>query len=84
MATLAEWIVSSQGYSESAQVTWVDENNNRIRITELFTKGATEERDVAAQRLLEEGCPPIDAKGVQDLGKPHWWRRQEERAHEPF
>ncbi len=72
--TMAEWITTSQGFVESASVTWIDSNLDRIRITELLPKGDTQARDETLVRLLEEGAPPIDAKGVQDLGKPRWYR----------
>lgn len=72
---VTEWTVTSQGFVESSSVTWTDsESLDRVRVTELLPKGQLDERDALLVELLSQGAPEIDAKGVQDLGKPRWYR----------
>ncbi len=49
---LVEWVVSSQGYVESASATFLTKGADRIRVTELLPKGKMADRDAAIVRML--------------------------------
>lgn len=72
---LTEWLVTSQGYVETASATWITEGANRIRVTELLPKGEVAARDEAIVEILERGMPgPDDPKG-QEIHKPRWYQK---------
>lgn len=74
---MTEWIVSSQGFVESASATWLTRQGDRWRVTEQFRKGDLETRDSAIVDILARGMPTDpEAEGAQEIHRPRWFRKE--------